>query len=221
MPIASTENLMRLIFAVLLLAAPAAAADLSGVVAETIHAGAYTYLRLDTAAGPRWAAVPEAKVAKGARVRVAGSVTMTDFESRLLKRRFDSVVFGSLEARGAAPAVVIPGHGKRSSLPDAGPVKVAKAEGPGAVTIGELLARKAELKGAEAAVRGKVVKLTPSVMDLNWIHLRDGSGELTVTTAAKVELGEIVTARGRVTLDKDLGGRYKFPVLLENAALSR
>lgn len=211
---------------ILAAARPAVAADLTGTVLETLDAESYTYIRLDTAAGEKWAAVSKTKLANGAKARVYGSVEMKNFESNALKRTFPSILFGSLEGPAAAVKGGMHGHGARASAPDLGPIKVAKASGPDARTVAELYAQKESLKGKAVVIRGKVVKVTNGVMDLNWIHLRDGTGDaktgdndLTATTAATVKLGQVVTIRGRIALGKDLGGRYKFPVLLEGAEL--
>ena len=60
------------------------------------------------------------------------------------------------------------------------------------------------------------------------VHRSDGSGtsagkndDIAVTTEDAAELGQVVTVRGPVTLDKNLGAGYNFPVLLEKARLSR
>ncbi|MBI5247589.1 MAG: nucleotide-binding protein [Elusimicrobia bacterium] len=208
-------------------ARPAAAIDLSGTVLETIDAESYTYLRLDTAVGKKWAAVSKTTVAKGAKIRVYGSVNMQNFESKTLKRTFDNIVFGSLEAPSARAHGMPSGHGAKVTVPDLGPIKVDKASGPAARTVAELYALRTELKGKEIVLRAKVVKVTPEVMGLNWAHLRDGTGDakagdndLTVTTKETLVAGKVVTLRGKITLDKDLGGRYKFPVLLEDAKLN-
>jgi hypothetical protein len=130
----------------------------------------------------------------------------------------------ALPAAAAGPAENPHGHGARFKPADAAPIKVSKAVGPGARTVAELYAQKALLKGKKAAVRGKVVKVTAEVMELNWVHLRDGSGDaktgdndLTFTSTQTFQIGQVVTVAGMVTLDKDLGGRYKFPILLEGA----
>lgn len=210
----------------LALARPAAAIDLTGVVLETIDADTYTYIRLDTAVGEKWAAVTKTKLAKGAKARIYGSVNMQNFESKVLKRTFDNIVFGSLEAPSAKSHGMPSGHGTKLTLPDLGTIKVDKAAGPDARTVAELYAQRTALKGKEIVIRAKVVKVTPEVMGNNWVHLRDGTGDakagdndLTVTTKETLVAGKVVTLRGKITLDKDLGGRYKFPVLLEGASV--
>ncbi|PIR16136.1 MAG: nucleotide-binding protein, partial [Elusimicrobia bacterium CG11_big_fil_rev_8_21_14_0_20_64_6] len=69
-------------------------------------------------------------------------------------------------------------------------------------------------------------KYNSGILERNWAHLRDGSGnakdgsdDITVILKDEAELGQIVTVRGKVVLDKDLGGMYKFPVALEDAVL--
>lgn len=210
----------------LTVAQPVAAIDLTGTVLETIDAETYTYIRLNTAAGEKWAAVTKTKLAKGAKARIYGSVYMQNFKSKVLKRTFDSILFGSLEAPSAMAHGMSSGHGAKATVPDLGPINIDKAAGPDARTVAELYAQRMTLKGKEIVIQAKIVKVTPEVMGLNWAHLRDGTGDakvgdndLTVTTHETLVVGKIVTLRGKITLDKDLGGRYKFPVLLESATI--
>lgn len=131
-------------------------------------------------------------------------------------------------AAGSAPAskeMMAAQHGQVAGGPDDTPdVKVPKAEGANAKTVAELWAKRAALKGTEVAVKAKVVKVTSGVMGKNWLHLRDGSGsktaktnDLTVTTDASAKVGDVVTVSGTVSVDKDFGAGYAYPVILENA----
>ena len=101
---------------------------------------------------------------------------------------------------------------------------IAKAEG--GKTVAELFAEKDQLAGQSVTVRGKVVKTNAGVMGKNWLHLRDGSGEegtndLTVTTAADLpNIGDIVVVTGPVTVNKDFGMGYSYPVILEDATVT-
>jgi hypothetical protein len=111
---------------------------------------------------------------------------------------------------------------------DAGPIKVAKASGASGRTVAEIFGQREALKGKEVSVRGKVVKFTPDVMGKNWIHLRDGSGshdkkdnDITVTTSGVTAVGDVVLVTGTVRLDKDFGAGYAYPVLIEEARLSK
>jgi hypothetical protein len=213
-------------------------AMVTGKVLETLDASGYTYLRLKTADGEKWAAVPQAKVAKGATVTVAVAMVSDSFESKSLKRTFDHLVMGTLEGpAGAAPPPApatsgdphtgIPMPGSATGADEA-PIVVAKAEGPTGHTVAEIWASRAKLKDTKVSVRGKVVKFLPGIMGKNWIHLRDGSGtqtagdnDITVTTSGDTAVGHVVLVTGTLRVDKDFGSGYRYAVLVEDAELAK
>lgn len=207
---------------------------LQGQVAERVDAPPYTYLRLTTAEGERWAAVPQSEVAVGSQVSVANPLPMRNFESKSLKRTFDLVFFGTLQQPGAAPMGKVPSLGT-GAAPHAGsgtpPVAdmvvapVPKAPGAEARTVADVHAQSAALAGKAVAVQGEVVKVNTEIMGKNWIHLRDGSGkgdnaDLTFTTQDKAAVGDVVVARGTVRTNKDFGAGYSYAVIVEDAKLS-
>ncbi len=142
----------------------------------------------------------------------------------------------------ASGAAMPPGH---PAIPDgggmaaqhkaagAGPsdikeVKVEKASGPDAHTVSEIYAQRSALKQKTVAVRGQVVKFNAGIMGRNWIHLRDGSGsqdkgdnDITITSQDAVAVGDVVTAKGTVQLEKDFGAGYAYPVIVEEAQVSK
>ena len=79
--------------------APAAGgvAPVAGEVLEAQDVPGYTYLRLKTASGEEWAAVPTTKVAKGAKVTVVNPMVMQGFASKTLGKTFDRILFGQLQ----------------------------------------------------------------------------------------------------------------------------
>ena len=102
--------------------------------------------------------------------------------------------------------------------------KVDKATGADAHTVADVWAKKASLKEKTVSIRGKVVKYNPGVMGKNWLHLQDGSGDplksthdITVTSQDPVAMGDVVTAKGLVRLDKDFGSGYTYGMLIEDA----
>ena len=228
-------------------AAPAGAAPvLRGKLLEKIDAPSYSYLRVATPGGETWAAVPTANVAVGAEVTITGQMVMNDFESKTLNRKFDSIVFGTLEGGTAAPAPgaaappadphagagaaqALPGGSPRSTVPaDIGDLKVPRAAGADGRIVSEVFAQRGALKDRPVSVRGKVVKYTADVMGKNWIHIRDASGsdatqdnDLTATTADEAKVGDVVLVKGTVHLDRDFGAGYKYNVIVEDAKLSR
>ena len=128
---------------------------------------------------------------------------------------------------GETPQQMAAQHGQAAGgPPDAPDVKVPKAEGANAKTVAELYAQRAALKGKEVTVQAKVVKVTPGVMGRNWLHVRDGSGsktaktnDLTVTSEGSAKVGDVVTVTGLVSVDKDFGAGYAYPVIIESAKL--
>ena len=122
----------------------------------------------------------------------------------------------------------MPPHGAAMSAgADAGDVKVAKATGKDAKTVGEVFADRKGLNGKSVTIRGKVVKYNPGIMGKNWVHLRDGTGaaggnDVTVTTQDTAVQGQVITVHGTVTIDQDIGmGGAPYPVIIENAKLSK
>ena len=101
---------------------------------------------------------------------------------------------------------------------------IARAEG--GKTIAEVFAEKDALAGAKITIRGKVVKTNAMIMDRNWLHVRDGSGaeganDLTVTTTGELpNVGDTVLITGPVSVDKDFGMGYRYPVIIEDAEVT-
>ena len=79
---------------------------LQGKVLETMNAGGYTYLQLDSQKGKVWVAIPETKVNVGEEVSSAPGMVMRDFASKTLKRNFESIVFSPGLGAVAATAKV-------------------------------------------------------------------------------------------------------------------
>ena len=195
-------------------ASPTAQTDstfLEGTVAERIDVEGYTYLRLTTAKGDTWTAVPTNPVALGTAVKIANPMPMEHFHSKSLNRTFDVILFGSIIEPGDAPAA------------KEAPRKVAKASGADARTVAEVYQDKARLKDKTVSVHGLVVKVSSGILGHNWLHVADGSQDkdLVVTTTQDAKVGEELTIQGPVHTDKDLGSGYRFEVLVEDAKLTR
>jgi hypothetical protein len=213
-------------------AAPALPAGaLRGEVLETRNVDGYTYLRLKTAGGETWAAVPSTSAKPGAQVTIGNTMVMENFESKTLKKKFDKIVFGQIVDPAAGPAggsAAPPPASLQAAAPVARPIVVAKATGPDARTVAEVVTGKAKLKDKSVLVRGQVVKVNIGIMGKNWLHLRDGSGsaadgsnDILVTTRDTAALGDIVSIKGTVRTDVNLGSGYTYAVLIEDAAVHK
>jgi hypothetical protein len=201
----------------------------TGEVLETIDAGRYTYIQVDTGEEKIWAAAPRFAVKVGDSVRLPRGAPMQDYHSKTLNRTFEQIYFvGSVMVEGAVATPLPPpggmGNGVAKSEPGEPDLSgIEKAEG--GVTVGELYDRKDTLAGQEITVRGKVVKFTPKIMGVNWLHLRDGTAgagggnDLTVTLA-EAEVGDIVFVRGVVATHRDFGFGYKYELMIEEASVT-
>jgi hypothetical protein len=105
----------------------------------------------------------------------------------------------------------------------AAPATIAAA-GPAATSIETVWKTRDALAGKTVTVRGKVIKFNGGILGVNWIHLQDGSGkaadhtnDLTLTSDDEVKIGDEITMTGTVTVNKDLGSGYNYPVIIEHA----
>ena len=233
-------------------AAPAVSATgsktFTGKVVETMDAGTYTYVLVDTSKEKLWAAGPKIPMKVGDAVTVTDGMPMPKYHSKTLNRDFDVVYFtGSLQGTGAGASAgnaegnLPPGHpaiggGAEPKLPAGHPAIGSATAKPkvdltgikkakGGRTIQEIFADKKSLQGRDVAVRGKVVKYNSGIMNKNWLHIQDGTGaegsnDLTITTTSTAKVGDTVLVSGKVSTDKDFGFGYKFTVILEDAEVA-
>jgi hypothetical protein len=206
---------------------------ISGRVVQTINGGGYTYVLVKQKGGEKtWLAIPQTQVVVGEQMTFGGGMEMVNFQSKSLNRTFDKIIFsqGPIEQKGAK-------GGKKAEKKSPGSkgavvaadekIKVEKASGPNAYRVADIYKLKAKLDKKKVVVRGKVVKVSAGIMDRNWIHIQDGSGDpkkgtnnLVVTSKALPSVGDIVTARGILYKDKDFGGGYRYEVIMEKADLA-
>jgi hypothetical protein len=70
-----------------------AQAGISGNVVETMDSAGYTYVLLENKGKKTWVAVPQMKVTKGKAMTFRPGMEMKNFESKTLKRKFDTIIF--------------------------------------------------------------------------------------------------------------------------------
>lgn len=194
-----------------------------GKVLETMNSGGYTYVHLDTGKQQVWAAGPITKVKVGDAVRVEADMPMKNLHSKTLKRDFALVYFSDsiiVAGQTAAQHGEMEPHAGDKRHEDIALGKIKKAHK--GFTIAEIFKRKLHFAGKRVRVRGKVVRYTTNVMQNNWLHLRDNSTgkDLVVITHDKTHLGAVVVAEGIVSLNKDIGIKPIFEVVLEKSRLS-
>ncbi len=219
---------------------------LRGTVKETMDSGGYTYVLLDTAQGEVWAAARRFAVVVGAEVEIAGLATMRNFRSPSLGREFEEIQFVDTArvigddpltstSQSQNPAPVLPaGHPPlggdataHSDVRQSGGSAAAEIEPlQGGVTVAELFERKSDLSGTTVRFRGRVVKANQGILGLNWMHIRDGTGDpggndITVTSKEGfAAVGSIVTVEGTLALNRDFGAGYVYGVIVEDAEVT-
>ncbi len=194
-------------------------------VVEVLQVNSYTYLRVKEDNDEKWLAVPSIMANKGDIYFYKGGMKMPNFESKELKRTFKSVVFlGAISKNPTGKDNVSFEHTKVKGidLDNELPINIKPIEG--GVTISELFKNKKRYQGKRVKIRGKVTKFNAQVMSKNWIHLQDGTDnngnfDITITSNANVNVGDIVTLEGLVSLDKDFGYGYFYKLIIENAVL--
>ena len=211
--------------------AASAQAGISGKVVDTMDSGGYTYVQLEQDGKKTWVAVQQMNVKKGQTMTFKPGMVMENFESKTLKRTFDTIVFsdGVVDQKSGA-AGAAQASGSKAQVAPAEKIRVAKATGPNAYTVAELYKNKKSLSGKKVSVKAKVAKVTAGIMKMNWIHLQDGTGDAnkgthdivaTTSTADMPADGDVVTVSGTLVVDKDFGSGYKYSVLIDKATFKK
>jgi hypothetical protein len=205
----------------------------SGTVAEIIDAGGYTYLRIEES--DTWIATSTMEVSQGTQVEYSGGSEMLNFHSKSLDRTFESIWFvGNVSISGQDTEQLQQGAGSHPSAHDTIPRSTAIASPAageiekleGGRTIEEILSDPAALNTQAVSLRARVTKVNANIMGRNWITLQDGTGiapgnKLIATSQEMVTVGEIVTAKGVISNDVDLGSGYHYAALLEDATFAK
>ena len=204
-------------------------------VLETIDGGGYTYVKVDQDGNVYWIAGPKTKLAVGDSISYVEQMIMTDFTSKALNKKFDTLMFAStivpagqaaqLAASGGGehancdhdkelkldPAAAAPAHPAPAAIVPATPIKVTKnAKG---YSVEELYTKKDSLKDKSIKLNAQVVKVSKGIMGKDWIHLQDGSGsagtdDIIATSAnSTVNVGDVVTADGIIKTNVNIGSK--------------
>jgi len=95
-------------------------------------------------------------------------------------------------------------------------------------TVASLYKDKTGLAGKTVSAQGKVVKVNNGIMGRNFLHVQDGSGkaadgnhDLIVTSTQTAAVGDQVTVSGVVAVNRDFGAGYSYPLLIEQATITR
>jgi len=193
-------------------------------VEEVVQASNYTYLKVSDNGAENWLAVTKQEAAAGETYYFNQALEMKNFNSKELKRTFESIYFvQEISKQPIIAGIPTPANHKgKGNFVKAEGISVAPASG--SVSIADLFAKKDSYSGKTIKMKGQVVKINNEVMGKNWIHIQDGTGtsedfDLTVTTLDKAAVGDVVTFEGPITLKKDFGFGYYYEVIMDGAKL--
>lgn len=193
-----------------------------GVVVDTLDGGGYTYLQIEDAKKKYWIAVEGLKIDKGTEVRFTEELRAKNFESKSLNRVFDEIVFASnLQYRTSVPE-----SANIALVTEL--VKVSPYQQKDTISVAQAWKERVKLNGKNISIRGKVVKVSKNIMEKNWIHIQDGTGEgaevgriVFTSKDDTINVGDVVTAQGVVSADKNFGSGYVYKIIVENASFKK
>ncbi|MCE7857877.1 MAG: hypothetical protein DYG97_15325 [Ignavibacteria bacterium CHB3] len=150
-------------------------------------------------------------------------MVMQDFKSDNINKSFDEILFVEDARKSPTPEEMKNIHSGAASI-DKQSVKIEPLKD--GKTVQQIFTDKSTLEGQTIKVKGKVVKFNKQIMKRNWIHLQDGTGtdtefDLVLTSNDDVSVGDIIIAEGKVAVNKDFGAGYYFPVIIEDAKISK
>lgn len=191
------------------------------VVEEVLSTTKYSYLNVSEAGEKFWIAIAKRDVNLGDTYYYKGGLLKRNFYSKEFNRTFETVYLVSniwKKPDGSALEEAVAQQAGHSPNLDVGTIEPVE----GSIKLSELFANKSNYNGKVVKVTGKIVKVNPMIMNRNWLHLQDGSGDdldLTITTSENVPLGAVVSIEGTITLDKDFGAGYRYDIIMEDAVL--
>jgi len=195
------------------------------VLDDFIDANDYTYIKVTEKGETYWMAITEMPVKKGETYYYDGGMVMKNFKSKSLNKTFGSIIFLDKIRTTIEPQTKNVESPHANSPKNKDKVKIAKIEQPdGGTSLEQLLSNKESFSGKTILIKGKVLKVNNAIMDRNWVHIADGTGfkdiiDLGITTLDTVKVGDVVTFKGKIALNKDFGYGYIYPVLMEKATL--
>lgn len=195
------------------------------VVEEVLNTEKYSYIQVLEKDEKYWIAISKRDVEVGDTYYYKGGLLKRNFFSQEFNRVFETVYLVSKiwkEPTGD-DSVLDEAFAKMQAGQEIPDLEVGNIErAAGAVKLSDIFANKEKYNGKLIKVSGKCVKVNPMIMNRNWVHIQDGSGDevdLTITTTENIPLGAVVTLEGTIALDKDFGAGYRYDVIMEGAVL--
>jgi hypothetical protein len=195
-------------------------------VLESIQVKDYTYIEVSENKSNFWIAVPSMSVEKGQVLYFSKSLEMKNFQSPTINKTFESILFVE-DIKTISPDAEQMGNvtAQHPKIEMSGKQSISISPVSGGKTVEQVFAQSQSLSGKVVKVRGQVTKFNQGIMDRNWIHVQDGTGnkddfDLLITSTDVVKIGDIIVIEGVVAINKDFGSGYTYAVLVENAKVT-
>lgn len=192
-------------------AATTAANVAPAAVQEVLRGDGQVYVRVVEGQWDFWFMAPEAPVKPGDFVLLGKGPLRTHHRSAELDRTFAELVV--LDAFSVVDEVTAAASLRLPPLDDG-------------LSVAQVYAQRQALAGETVRVRGRIAKANKGIFGKNWYHLQDGTGDpdagthdLTVTSQAELEVGDLAIAEGALTIDRDLGFGYFYEAIIEEGSL--
>ncbi len=190
-------------------------------VKDFLNTSNYTYIKVVENNQEYWIAVNKMETKKDETLYFSKSMEMKNFHSTELNRTFDKILF--VDGIATSPDQQKAGfvHPQMAPTPES---KQKVQAYPGGKTVKEIFADQKALNGKIVRIRGEVIKINSGILDRNWIHIQDGTNsngkyDLLITSKENVKPGNIVVFEGRIVINKDFGGGYSYPVMMEDGKI--
>jgi len=190
------------------------------------NANGYTYIKVTESGKTYWMAISKIPVKIGETYYYNGGMIMKDFKSEELNKTFDTIIFiDKIRSTRKVQPKIIGNNPHTKAIKKDTLAEIIKITQPkNGTSIENLLAKKEAFSEKTITIKGKVIKVNNGIMKKNWVHIADGTKfedkkDLGITTLDTVKVGDIVTFKGKIVLNKDFGYGYVYPVLLEDATL--
>jgi len=194
-------------------------------VLEAINGGTYTYLKVSENGSEHWAAITKRETKVGEVLYYSDALEMKNFESKELGRSFEAISFVSkISTEPNSMGGAMNNKGAKKDKPGLSKENISIEVPKGGVTIAELYSNRKSYNEKTVMVSGKITKVNNQIMNRNWAHIQDGTGDsknfdLTITTNENLKVGDVVTLKGTIAVDKDFGAGYFYEIILESATV--
>lgn len=193
------------------------------VVKEVLNTARYSYLLVTEGAEEYWVAISKRDIKVGGTYMFQGGLLKKNFFSQEFNRQFETLyLVSNLREQGGSSEDELDAGFAQLGTADLEVGKITHAQG--ATRLSDLFANKSKFANKQIVITGKCVKVNPMIMNRNWIHIQDGTGDkldLTVTTTENIALGSVVTLKGTIALDKDFGAGYRYDIIMEGAVVQQ